>query len=80
MAIDPKTLRLSLAAINIPMAASLLVATRRPHAARRREGLAMWAVAVLLEALVWVLVTARGTLSDTRDSRPGEARRTTRKR
>jgi len=64
MAIDQKTLLFSLVIINALMAASLLVATRGQHAGRRREGLAKWAVAVLLEALVWVLITARGAIPD----------------
>ncbi|MDD2699783.1 MAG: GGDEF domain-containing protein [Sideroxydans sp.] len=61
MFLDPRTLLFSLILVNSLMVLSLFVA----HSVKGREqGLKKWAMAVLLETVTWLLVAARGVVTD----------------
>lgn len=60
MNLDPRTLLFSLILTNTLMALSLFVASQ----GRRRDGVGLWAIAMLLESLTWILIAARGAIPD----------------
>jgi len=60
MNLDPRTLLFSLILTNTLMALSLFVAA----SGKRRDGVGLWAIAMLLETLTWILVAARGAIPD----------------
>ncbi|MDZ4201878.1 MAG: GGDEF domain-containing protein [Gallionella sp.] len=60
MNLDPRTLLFSLILTNGLMMISLFVAL----SSKRREGVGLWAVAMLLETLTWTLIAARGAIPD----------------
>lgn len=62
MSLDPRTLLFSLILANSLMVLSLFVAAAGNG--KRRDGMGLWAVAMLMETLTWLLVAARGTIPD----------------
>lgn len=60
MNLDPRTLLFSLILTNTLMALSLFVAA----SGKRRDGVGLWAIAMLLETLTWILIAARGAIPD----------------
>ena len=60
MSLDARTLLFSLILTNALMVLSLFVAS----AGGRRDGIGKWATAILLETFAWMLVAARGSISD----------------
>lgn len=60
MNLDPRTLLFALILTNALMALSLFVASSRS----RRDGTLLWAMAMVLETLTWVLIAARGAIPD----------------
>ncbi|MDP2143748.1 MAG: diguanylate cyclase [Gallionella sp.] len=60
MNLDPRTLLFSLILTNTLMALSLFVAA----SGKRRDGVGLWAIAILLETLTWILIAARGAIPD----------------
>jgi diguanylate cyclase (GGDEF)-like protein len=60
MNLDPRTLLFSLILTNTLMALSLFVAA----SGKRRDGVGLWALAMLLETCTWILVAARGAIPD----------------
>ncbi|HZW26075.1 MAG TPA: GGDEF domain-containing protein [Gallionella sp.] len=61
MNLDPRTLLFALILANSLMALSLFVAASN---GKQRDGTRLWAVAMLLETLTWMLVAARGAIPD----------------
>jgi diguanylate cyclase (GGDEF)-like protein len=62
MNLDPRTLLFALILTNVMMALSLFVAAGGKD--KQRDGLRLWAMAMLLETLTWILVAARGAIPD----------------
>lgn len=62
MNLDPRTLLFALTLSNALMALSLLVAAAGNG--RQRDGMRLWATAMVLETLTWVLIAARGAIPD----------------
>lgn len=60
MNLDPRTLLFSLILTNILMMLCLFVAAN----GNRRDGIRLWAIAMLLETLTWTLIAARGAIPD----------------
>lgn len=63
MNLDPRTLLFSLILTNSLMVLSLFVAVSGVERGRR-DGMGKWALAMLLEALTWMMVVARGHIPD----------------
>lgn len=61
MNLDPRTLLFSLILTNALMVLSLFVTTRNSG---KRDGLDIWATAVLLETCTWVMIASRGLTPD----------------
>ncbi|MFZ3019624.1 MAG: GGDEF domain-containing protein [Gallionella sp.] len=62
MNLDPRTLLFALILTNVMMALSLFVAAGGKD--KQRDGMRLWAMAMLLETLTWILVAARGAIPD----------------
>lgn len=62
MNLDPRTLLFSLILTNLLTVVCLVVAARGNGG--RREGMGLWAAAMMLETLTWMLVAARGAVPD----------------
>jgi diguanylate cyclase (GGDEF)-like protein len=62
MNLDPRTLLFSLILTNALTVVCLLVAARGNGG--RREGLGLWALAMMLDTVTWILVAARGAIPD----------------
>lgn len=62
MNLDPRTLLFSLILTNALTVLTLFVAAS--GSGKRRDGMGLWAVAMLLETLTWLLVAARGLIPD----------------
>jgi len=62
MNLDPRTLLFALILTNVLMALSLFVAASGKD--KQRDGIRLWAMAMLLETLTWILVAARGAIPD----------------
>jgi len=62
MNLDPRTLLFSLILTNTLMALSLFVAANGNG--KQRDGTRLWAMAMVLETLTWVLIAARGAIPD----------------
>jgi diguanylate cyclase (GGDEF)-like protein len=62
MNLDPRTLLFSLILTNVLMVACLLVAAKGNG--ERRDGMRLWASAMLMETMTWILVAARGAIPD----------------
>lgn len=62
MNLDPRTLLFALILTNVLMALSLFVAAGGNG--KQRDGMRLWAMAMLLETLTWILVAARGAIPD----------------
>jgi diguanylate cyclase (GGDEF)-like protein len=64
MNLDARTLLFSLILTNAFMVVSLFVAVSNKDEDEKRDGIAKWAVAILLETLAWILIAARGGIPD----------------
>lgn len=64
MNLDARTLLFSLILTNAFMVMSLFVAASSEDEDEKRDGIAKWAVAILLETLTWILIAARGGIPD----------------
>ncbi|OGS91092.1 MAG: hypothetical protein A2Z95_05495 [Gallionellales bacterium GWA2_60_18] len=65
MNLDPRTLLFALILTSALMTLSMFVAaTSASKSGRRRDGMGLWAVAMLLETLTWMLIAARGFVPD----------------
>jgi diguanylate cyclase (GGDEF)-like protein len=64
MNMDPRTLLFSLILTNSLMVLSLFVAAISGNDSKKPDGMRMWAIAIFLETLTWVLVAARGSIPD----------------
>ena len=64
MNLDARTLLFSLILTNAFMVVSLFVAASSKDEAEKQDGIAKWAVAILLQTLTWVLIAARGGIPD----------------
>jgi diguanylate cyclase (GGDEF)-like protein len=62
--LDPHTLLISLVLTNVLMALSLYSAALGRNRNEKGDGIAKWAVAVMLEALAWALIATRGVTPD----------------
>lgn len=64
MNLDARTLLFSLILTNAFMVVSLFVAVSCREGNEKQEGIAKWAVAILLQTLTWMLIAARGGIPD----------------
>lgn len=64
MNLDPRTLLFSLILTSALMVLSLFVAATSNGNGKRRDGIGIWAVAMVLETLTWTLIAARGFIPD----------------
>lgn len=64
MNLDARTLLFSLILTNVFMVVSLFVAATGKEQNERQDGIAKWAVAILLETLTWMMIAARGGIPD----------------
>ena len=64
MNLDARTLLFSLILANAFMVVGLFVAASGKKENERQDGIAKWAVAILLETLTWMLIAARGGIPD----------------
>ena len=64
MNLDARTLLFSLILTNAFMVTGLFVAVSSREEGEKQDGIAKWAVAILLETLTWILIAARGSIPD----------------
>lgn len=64
MNLDPRTLLFSVFMVYALSVLSLFVAATGRSAGGKRDGMNKWALAMLLETLLWVLIAARGVIPD----------------
>jgi diguanylate cyclase (GGDEF)-like protein len=64
MNLDARTLLFSLILTNAFMVVSLFVAASSKDEDEKPDGIAKWAVAILLQTLAWILIAARGGIPD----------------
>jgi diguanylate cyclase (GGDEF)-like protein len=64
MNLDPRTLLFSLILTDALLVLCMLVAVYGQAGNIKRDGMGKWAVAILLETLVWLVADARGTFPD----------------
>ena len=64
MNLDARTLLFSLILTNVFMVVSLFVASSDEKDNQKQDGIGKWAIAILLETLTWILISARGHIPD----------------
>jgi diguanylate cyclase (GGDEF)-like protein len=64
MNLDPRTLLFSIFVVYALSVLSLFVTVIGGSAGGKRDGMSKWALAMLLETLLWVLIAARGIIPD----------------
>lgn len=64
MNFDPRTMLFSIFVVYAMSVLSLFVAASSKNAEGGRDGMGKWAVAMLLETILWLLIAARGTIPD----------------
>ena len=64
MNLDARTLLFSLILTNAFMVLGLFVAVSCKEADAKQDGIAKWAVAILLQTLTWILIAMRGSIPD----------------
>lgn len=64
MNLDPRTMLFSIFMVYVLSVLSLFVAASGGSADKKRDGMGKWALAMLLETMLWVLIAARGVIPD----------------